>query len=312
MSEIFVDSSQANMLLDLLRANEASPVEQEDPLGVNEAVEKVSAHFKEMITAMLGQRLSAKVRSVQLLDGPWLEPATDDQGCVTISAKGGKPFLYLGMRNEQLRVLSGLLLGGVPTGASKNETPLTKSEKKILCIVADRLAQKLYTSRDSLEAMPLPGSARACEPVQALDQLETGQELVQLVVDTSCGGANFRLTLLFAMEVLQPAVEPVARDTQSADDETPVHRHVVRGGVDLGLVPSSSTCELVSVELSLSQLRRLKAGELLPVETPIRNVRLLDADGSPFLAGRLVPARNNKLQIIAARDRDRAHGEVVR
>ena len=138
------------------------------------------------------------------------------------------------------------------------------------------------------------------------------EELVQLVVDTSCGGASFRLTLLFAMEVLQPAVEPVARDTQSADDETPVHRHVVRGGVDLGLVPSSSTCELVSVELSLSQLRRLKAGELLPVETPIRNVRLLDADGSPFLAGRLVPARNNKLQIIAARDRDRAHGEVVR
>ena len=307
----FVDSSQAEMFLELLKAADAEDVGNGELAGVEAAVEAVRITLNELVATLVRKRCKTRLVSVGMFETSWLDPSAEHQSCARIDDTAGEPISFFGMKNEDFRILTQAMMGIATTSGDAKSGPLANSEKQLLGVVADRLLGKLYTASDPIETIGMPAPAKICQPEDALDLADRGFELVLVKFEVAAGELTLPIELLFPLELLEAAMagsdgeaaEP-SRGSEArkagGDETAPGSRRTAK--LSIGDVPVSVACELFSAEFPLSEVERMVPGQMLgqmPGETGLLgDIRILDAENRPFLSGAL-KTENGKLTMIA-------------
>ena len=305
--ESFVDSSQAEMFLELLKTRDGEEEVSSELAGVEEAVEAIRLTLNELVATLARKRSKTRLVSVAMFESNWLEPSPEQQSCARIDSTEGETISFIGMQNKDFRALSQAMMGISTASEEAQSGPLANSEKQMLGVVADRLIGRLYTASDPIETIGMPASAKICQPEDALDLAERGYELVLVKFESVAGALTLPVEMLFPLEILEAGVtegdgstarEP--RDTASRSGEASAAASRESAAVKLCLedVPVSVNCELFSAEFPLSEVNRLKPGQMLGEAIAMSEIRILDAENRPFLCGAL-QVENGRLKMIA-------------
>ena len=202
----FVDSSQAEMFLELLRTMDGEDGADTQLAGVDVAVEAVRIALNELMASLVRKRSKTRLVSVGMYESAWLEPSPEQQSCARIDSTGGTPIVFIGMQNRDFRILAQAMMGMPAGGDEAQAMPLASSEKQLLGVLADRLIGKLYTANDPIETIDMPAPARICQPEDALDLADRGCELVLVKFEVAAGSLTLPVEMLFPLEILEAAM----------------------------------------------------------------------------------------------------------
>ena len=303
----FVDSSQAEMFLELLKSKNEEEEGIGELAGVEVAVEAVRIALNELMATLVRKRSKTRLVSVGMYETTWLEPSPEQQSCARINSTEGDPISFVGMQNKDFRTLAQAMMGISVGSEDAQSGPLANSEKQLLGVMADRLIGKLYTASDPIETIGMPAPAKICQPEDALDLADRGCELVLVKFETAAGSLILPVELLFPLEILEAGMaEGDGGSPRAKQDGTPGaaegENAKTRGNAISKLliddVPVSATCELFCAEFPLSEVNQLSPGQMLGEATLMNDIRILDAENRPFLAG-VLRVENGKLTMVA-------------
>lgn len=303
----FVDSSQAEMFLELLKTADAEDEISGELAGVEAAVEAVRIALNELVATLVRKRSKTKLVSVGMFETSWLDPSAEQQSCARIDDTEGEPISFIGMKNEDFRILTQAMMGIATASGDAKSGPLANSEKQLLGVVADRLLGKLYTANDPIETIGMPVPAKICQPEDALDLVDRGLELVLVKFEVAAGELALPIEMLFPLELLEAAMDgsssEAAESSRGGDARAAGGDETASGSggharLSIDDVPVSMACELFSAEFPLSVVDRMAPGQMLGEANPLGDIRILDAENRPFLSGAL-RIENGKLTMVA-------------
>lgn len=303
----FVDSSQADMFIELLKTRDQADEGNAELAGVEAAVETIRTTLNELMATLVRKRSKTGLVSVGMFESTWLEPSPEQQSCARIDSTQGEPIGFIGMQNKVFRTLTQAMMGAAAGGEETDSGPLANSEKQLLAVVADRLLGKLYTSDDPIESIAMPAPAKICQPEDVLDLADRGHELVLVRFEVRPGTLVLPVEMLFPMEILETAM---AEDgaagsrhgnrSQATDSDAPDPHAGATAKLAIDDVPVAVNCELFSAEFPLSDVNQLSPGQVLGEGGLMGDVSILDAEMRPFLSGAL-QVENGRLRMVARR-----------